>query len=289
MSKLIAALEEIKDLPAIVNAGADEVCIALEGYSSSAMKKMRFSELEYALQFCKTMGKDVSILVNKFFHEGDLAKLDTLKEWVQTHPICALYFGDLAVANVFHNVEVQLVYMPDTLVTSTNDANFWHEQKIGTVISPLLTIEETLQIAKDTEGSIAIVHGRTNLSHSYRQLLSGWKQEYESALAIKENRSLYLVEEKRDGKMPVYEDETGTMIYADYILDSFDEMEDLMQTNVSGFMVNGLFEERKEYLDAIHSYRRILDGEQSSLVRKEYEERNNRVISSGYYHEKTVR
>ncbi len=287
--KLIATLESVKDFPALVNAGVDEILVAIEGYSFSALKSITLEQLDSLDGFAQTMHKDVSLIVNRFFHETDLENLHVLKKYVDTHNIHALYFGDLAIAKTFQDSQVKKIYMPDTLVTSQNDVNFWISMNIGTVISPLLTIEETLEIANQSEGSIAIVHGRTNLSRSYRPLLSAWKQEYNSSVDVENNYDLYVVEEKRDGKMPIYEDENGTLIYSDYVLDSFDEMEDLLKTNLSGIMVNGLYQDRNTYLNAIHAYRRILDGENAQVVRKEYEEMTGTSISSGYYHEKTVR
>lgn len=228
----------------------------------------------------------------------------------------------------------KLIYDPEMLMTSINDANWWLDRGIrGISISPILTLQETKEIAEATKKAVVTVHGRTLMSRSFRKLLSSYKEVSEEnpdfvnppeaqveaasqAIAAEEtqakaasasdaeaastpakkdwqavgNKNLTLIEKSRSAKMPVYEDETGTLIYSDDVLDSFNFIDELLKASPFALLVEGSFADIEMQAEAVKAYSRILAGEDAKIIGAEYQEKfREEPFDSGYYEQKTVK
>lgn len=228
----------------------------------------------------------------------------------------------------------KLIYDPEMLMTSINDANWWLDRGIrGISISPILTLQETKEIAEATKKAVVTVHGRTLMSRSFRKLLSSYKEVSEEdpdfvnppeaqveaanqAIAAEEtqtkaastsdteaastpakkdwqavgNKNLTLIEKSRSAKMPVYEDETGTLIYSDDVLDSFNFIDEVLKASPFALLVEGSFADIEMQAEAVKAYSRILAGEDAKTIGAEYQEKfREEPFDSGYYEQKTVK
>lgn len=228
----------------------------------------------------------------------------------------------------------KLIYDPEMLMTSINDANWWLDRGIrGISISPILTLQETKGIAEATKKAVVTVHGRTLMSRSFRKLLSSYKEVSEEdpdfvnppeaqveaasqAIVAEEtqakaasasdaeaastpakkdwqavgNKNLTLIEKSRSAKMPVYEDETGTLIYSDDVLDSFNFIDELLKASPFALLVEGSFADIEMQAEAVKAYSRILAGEDAKTIGAEYQEKfREEPFDSGYYEQKTVK
>ncbi len=289
---LTALIEQKRDLPALANAGATEILIPLSGYSFTSAHKMNLQDALDLAASAHAFGMQAALLVNKIFAQEEVNMLDDLFAYL-SQDITHLYFADLAVLETAraHHMENRLVYDPDTLLTSAEDIAFWYSCHLaGAVVSPLLTIEETIDAAKTNPDAILFIHGHPVLSRSRRPLLSSWKQAFSCMKELKERNDLFLQEAKRKGKMPVFEDENGTIIYSDDRLESWLEMNRFMQAGICRYLLSGLYEDRLAYFESIKGYSRILHGEDAETVRNEVMTgTGEKTYDSGYYHEKTVR
>lgn len=228
----------------------------------------------------------------------------------------------------------KLIYDPEMLMTSINDANWWLDRGIrGISISPILTLQETKEIAEATKKAVVTVHGRTLMSRSFRKLLSSYKEVSEEdpdfvnppeaqveavsqAIAAEEtqakaastsdteaastpakkdwqavgNKNLTLIEKSRSAKMPVYEDETGTLIYSDDVLDSFNFIDEVLKASPFALLVEGSFADIEMQAEAVKAYSRILAGEDAKTIGAEHQEKfREEPFDSGYYEQKTVK
>ncbi len=293
MKDIITTLENLQDLDALLTAGADTILVSLEGVSSSAAQKLSLDELDQVITSVNAAGKKTAVLANLTFHEGELANVQASLTSLAEREVKTIFFADPAVYYIAkkNGFVDRLVYDPETLMTSINDASWWLERGLqGISISPLLTLEETEQIAKAAGKAVVTVHGRTLMSRSYRKLLEAYKENYQVDAKLDQNKDLYLVEFKREGQMPIYEDETGTLVYSDDVLDSFDFIEKLLASGPMALLIQGSYLSIEEQAKAVNAYRRILDGADPSAVGKEYREQFQKgQLDSGYYEQKTVK
>ena len=293
MLNLITTLERFEDLPALLNSDVDTILVSVEGLSSSCACKLNPDELKETVQAAAEAKKQLAVLANMTLHEGMLDDADRLMQYIAMQENISVFFADpsiFGIAKKYHMTD-RMVYEPETLMTSIPDAGWWIQRGVeGICISPILTLQETAEIASTVKKAIVTVHGRTLMSRSYRRLLSAYKDQNHLTEDVTDNRDLYIVEKQREGSMPIYEDETGTLIYSDDVLDSFDFIEDVLKSHPIGLLINGGYITIEEQLSAVSAYKRILNGEDANTVGKEYREQfASEPLDSGYYEQKTVK
>ena len=88
--------------------------------------------------------------------------------------------------------------------------------------------------------------------------------------------------------MPAFENEYAAMIYSDYILDSFDEIEAFKDAGIGRMEFHGEFLNEEILLDAVHTANRILNKEPEAKddFRNQY---SGKPLTDGYYGIKTIK
>ena len=285
MKELMTTLERYEDLSKLLLSGVDNIVISLEGLSSTVAQKLSKEELEMLLRDVKLHNENIddademrtvkiSIRANQTFHEGMLKDAEAWMQYLSERKseFAAILFADPSLFYLAKKSQMveKMIYDPETLMTSINDATWWIQHGVqGIAISPLLTLQETDEIASEVEKAIVTVHGRTMMARSYRKLLTAYQETYELEDNVVENKNL---------------------IYSENVLDSFNFIEKILESNPMGLLVEGSYIPLEEQLQAIHAYRRILNGENPLEVGKEYREQfGAEPLDSGYYEQKTVK
>lgn len=287
---LMTILMDVRDLPALINAGADTFLIAIDKYSTGAYQMMSLDQAEFASKMAAGFGKKISLLVDKLFHEGELDEEEEIARKIHAMDVQYVLFQDpgfYLCAKKYGFVD-KLIYKPDTLMTSVNEILFWKERGVRAAISPLVTLQETEQMIA-SEDALVTVHGHTLMSRSARPLFSAWQETFQIGEDMKHRHDLTIKEMKREGHMPVYEDENGAFIYSDEVLVSFQELKHMLGRDTVIF-VDGLFLERMALIDAVRGYRMVMNGADGKEIEKSYcEKYAGLAFGKGYYDAKTVK
>lgn len=288
--QIAVTLNRKYDLPALLNAGADIIIAAAQNFSSTALTSFEKEDLLFLQQETEAQHRTFAVLVNKLFHEPEIDDLTSYLLWLEKHHIQEVWFQDPCVPAIREKEHLSFacVYMPDTLLTSKEDLEVWIRMGAACgVISPLLNIEEEKPIALDPH-AIVPVHGHFLMSRSYRKLLSAWNEAYDLSLELSHRTDLTLRERKREGQMPVYEDETGTLIYTDYVLNSFRVFHELRRAD-GIYLINSVYMDRGDVLPALEAYRQLISGASPAEVEEDYRHKCPDVLlDEGYYHVHTA-
>lgn len=287
--KISVMMSQIRDLPGYANAGADEVIVAYQDYSLTALKQYNFEDIKVLKENSKDFQVEVGVLMNDLFASSRMEALKETLYKLASIQIKTIYYSDPSVLAIVQENDLPLdcVYMPDMLITSTAEAKAW--LTLGAkevVVSPLLTIEETKKFI-DIEGAIIPLHGRFVMSKAGRRLLTSYQNNYKQPEVLTHKTTLTIRENKREDFMPIYEDERGTLIYNDYVLCSMRVTE--LLKGCRHFLINSVFSNRLETMEAVAAYRRILDGAKGSDVYQEFVQKfPEEKFSEGYYYDTTI-
>lgn len=227
---------------------------ALADHAFSGLQETKLDQLDTSRPF--------GVLINRLYRETELAQLqEILNRLAQLRPE-RIWFADPAVLSLCDaSLRNRLVYRPETLMTSCEDIRFWEETGIrGVSVSPLLTAEELYRIAETEPGAEFVIHGHLLMSVSARKLLSSWAKQYDVSLP---DEPLYLREETRNDRYPIRETAHGTMIFTDYVLESFDYIKPLAEHGASAFYIDGSFLTKEHLISALRLYRAILHDEEA--------------------------
>jgi collagenase-like PrtC family protease len=267
------------------SAGADEVILPLAPFAMTSIPTVSMEEIP--------SGQPVSLLMNRLLFEEEMPALIQTMERLSKMEICSIYFADPSIAMIAEQVQMtsKLIYKPDTLMASPEDARWWLNQNIQAVcVSPLLTKEEAEEMTSHCAHCVLTIHGHLMMSASRRQLLSAYETASGRTLNLHERRNLRIQEISRKEEFPIYESQFGTLIDTDYVLESFELLHELMEHGAASFLIESAGMGTEETADAIKSYRKIMEGTDAAQIKLAYEKQYPELIlSSGYYMEKTIR
>lgn len=292
MKILTVTLENRNLLKDYIDLGVNEVVLASADNTFSALHEFTGDEIKEIVEECHMHHMTVTVLMNRLYSEKDIYAAQKEMEEILHLGVDGLMFADpglLKYAKEKH-LESYLTYRPETLMTCNEDALFWKEQGLRSVVIPcLLTKDEVMDIAKYTPDTTVIIHGSTLMSVSKRKLLSAYKQVNQKDFDV-HSKTLSLKEKQREAYMPAYENAVAMMIYTDYIQESFDEMHAFMDAQVTYFEIDTPFMSEKAVIDAIRIYRMLLDEKDASREIQAYRDKyQDKELSDGYYGQKTVK
>ncbi|MGM9940372.1 MAG: peptidase U32 family protein [Bulleidia sp.] len=270
----------------------DEVIVTMKDSAFSAMREMSEEEIMACIEEAHAYGMKVSLLANRLFDQDEIDDMADRIIGLLEKGLDSVIFADpgLLMKTSQAGYGNHMIYQPDTLVTSSFDASFWMEQGIqSTVLSSLITKDEIALISAQVHGLSLIIHGRLLMSVSKRKLLKSFRQDTGLAYESEYNRNLYLVEEKRDGRMPVYEDDHACMIFSDFVQESFDEIP--LFTDIARYVIDASWLEKDEALQAADIYHELILGKDMRKQIDAYRSTwgKEKELSDGYYGLKTIR
>ncbi len=284
MLKICVSAENAADAKLYLAAGADQIAAACGGCALGANADWPVDEI-------RKFGK-ISLLMDRLFARDETDLPDRILAQLDPAVIDAVFFSDpmMAAKAARYGLKDRLVYRSGMLAASPQDAAWWLAQGIGGVaVPPLLTREETAAILRRVPGCMVTVHGRFLMSVSRRKLLSAYRDD-EQVMFDPAARDLFLREEKRDGKMPVFENGSGTYIYTDFIQTSFRDLALFKEAGAGTFYIESLTLTPAQVTAAIRAIRRVLAGAGPEAEEAEYRKLlAGQELSEGYYGQKTVR
>lgn len=292
MLDFIATPFQMEDLHKLKEAGANSVVISTPFFSVRGAGYFEREALPCVKKQCESLGLAMLVMVNRFFTEEELPKLIEFLKELKTLQVDGIYYGDECVlyeAKKLHMVD-KLIYNPDTLITNHADVQFYLDEGISMVsISKEITKDEICEIAHQVQGNIEIIiHGRVNMMHSKRNLISNYLEFIHQPQDIKGKRSLYIMEETREDHMPIMEDEFGTHVFSGYTLASFMEIKDFVDAGICHMRIDGIFHDIDYVCEALRLYHDILNGSDAKEIDEMYHEKYKKDhVTSGFYYTKT--
>lgn len=288
----IATPFRLEDLHKLKEAGANSVVIAVPFFSARGAEYFQRDDLPQVKEECTRLNLRMLVMVNRFFTEEELSILHAFLKELQHLDVDGIYYGDECVLYQAKKLGMQhkLIYAPDTLITNHADVQFYLAEGISMVsISKEITKDEICTIAKHVDGDVEVViHGRVNMMHSKRKLISNYLDFIGKQEAIQDKRSLYIMEETRDEHMPIIEDELGTHVFSGYTLVSFKEINAFVNAGVKHVRIDGIFHDIDYVCEAIQLYHEILNGKDPQQVEAFYMEKYPQDhVTNGFYETKT--
>ncbi len=248
------------------------------------------SEIETINDYCLKEGLKRYVVIDAFISEIDRVLINDYLEFLKKLDIDGIYFTDLGVINVASSLGLtnKLIYDPDTLLTNSLDVNFYLRQGIGAVLARELSFDEVKQILEKNPGKCDMqVFGHLKMSYSKRQFMTNYFKYIGKEVDVLNKRSIRLVEENRNYKLPIIEDKYGTRIYSDYVLLMYKEYLELKPLLKRAIIDDTFIEKNELTLAVLRDYKRVSSMNAEFLVENINALYGNISFSNGYLANKT--
>lgn len=250
-------------------------------YSIEDLKKLRVYCSEHNLKFY--------IVMDNFVSENDKELLFNYMDFLDKLNVDGIYYHDLGVYEVAKSYGLvnKLIYDGQTVMCNSLDVAYYMSKGLqGVEISRELTFDEVKAIVLNNRNKCDIqIFGHLRMSYSKRKFLSNYFNEIDRSYDYLNKKSLYLIEEMRDYKMPIIEDNDGTRIYTDYVFEMYEEIAEI-KPYINRGIVDTLFIPDEMTLYALRDFKRVTK-ENCSFLKHNLHNRYPDTFSSGYLYEKT--
>ncbi len=190
----------------------DGVIIGINGLSVNLPCNFKIEDI-------KKIKKDVFICLNKNIHNKDIDYLKETLVKLNDYNIKGLIFYDLSVINYKSLLNYELIWGQEHMVNNFLTVNYMNELGIkNSYISNDITKDDMIEIKNNTTSKLFVtVFGYLPIFASYRHLVDNYIKTFN--LSKKQDLTI-----NKEGKVyPIIDNEDGTFVYSDFILNGLKE------------------------------------------------------------------
>lgn len=238
MEKVVYLFNGKKDIELL---DVTSLLIPVKGLSTRSVFALSIDEIK---EIKSKTNKEIYLLCDAIILESEREKIGEifpiLKELADK-----IFFSDVVFymeALKFNCLDKMVFYSP-TFALSVEDINSWKKLGIkNIIISKESEYDGYIDILKSVNdidlGMLAL--GYPQIYYSRRQMLTSFKKEY-NHIDFDIDLNLTIKERTRDMKMPIYEDERGTFIFAGEVFFANEKLKELKDLGMKYFIIDPIF------------------------------------------------
>lgn len=247
-------------------------------------------ELKSISEYVKSHNRKVYMVMDNFISEDEKMLLYEYFDYIDGLDVDGIYFHDLGIYDVAKSYGMlsKLIYDGKQVLCNSLDTAFILDRGIDSVVlSRELTLQEISSIVKNNEGRVDLqVFGHLRMSYSKRKFLTNYFNEINKEYDYLNKKTLSLVEEQRNYRMPILEDDYGTTIYTDFIFEMFNEIASL-KPFLKRAIVDTLFIEDEGLIQQVCRDLRRITIENKDFLKDSLLHNYPNNYSSGYLYQRT--
>ncbi len=304
--ELLVTPVSVSDIEALASAGADAFMIGEQRYGLRLAGEFSKDDVTVAIDLAHKHNKKVYVAMNALFHNDKIAELDDYIAFLSQVGADGVVFGDPAVLMSAREVapEMKLHWNTETTATNWYTCNYWGRKGAKrAVLARELSMDTIVEMKENAEVEIEVqVHGMTCMFQSKRSLLGNYFEYRGKALEIenrKEQKNMFLHDEERHNKYPIYEDENGTHIMSPNDMCIVDELGEMIEAGIDSFKIDGVMKSSHYILETTKLYRKAIDlfiedEDQYEEQKDDFLEEakslqpENRPLDTGFFFKETV-
>lgn len=257
------------------NSKCDAVILGIKGLS---INMPTYYEVE---DISKIKNKEIFISLNKNMHNDDLDYLESVLLKLKDYPIKGVLFYDLAIPSLKEKLALpyDLVWNQEHMVNNYYTINFWYDMNVKySYVSSDITLDEMLEIKANTEAKLMVtVFGYLPIFASRRHLIDNYLQTFD----LKTGTSYKM--EKEEKEYSIIDNENGTIVYTNFILEGLKEMIELDYDYV---VLNCYGVDDEVFMKVLDIYNSVNQDNIKALTDELYKLPLN--LTKGFFYEETV-
>ena len=297
--ELLAPAGNMEKLKTAFHFGADAVYLAGKHYGLRAFAdNFTNEEIAEACAYAHNLDKKVYVTLNVFAKNADFVNLANYLKVLEDARVDAVLVSDVGMFSFVKqhcNVPIHISTQANT--TNKYAVDYWHKAGAERVV---LAREVSMADIAEIHNFVpncqleTFVHGAMCISYSGRCLMSNYLTSRDSnqGACVQACRWNWEVREVgREDFMPVMEDERGTYIFNSKDMNMLAHLEQLAQSGVVSFKIEGRMKSPFYVATVVNAYRRAIDAiNNGSLTEQLVEQLNedlnkasHRAYTTGFY------
>ncbi|MDM8148929.1 peptidase U32 family protein [Priestia megaterium] len=304
--ELLVTPTAVSEIESLLQAGATAVMVGEQRYGLRLAGEFKREDIVEAVNIAHQHNAKVYVAMNGLFHNDKIAELNEYILFLKEASVDAIVFGDPAVLMAVRETapEMKMHWSTETTGTNWYSCNYWGRKGAKrAVLARELSMDSIIDIKEKAEVEIEVqVHGMTCMFQSKRSLLGNYF-EYQGKVMEIENRKvekdMFLLDNERNNKYPIFEDENGTHIMSPNDMCIIDELSEMIDAEVDVFKIDGVLKSPQYILEVTKKYRQAIDlcvddREEYENVKDDFLEEIeslqpiNRPLDTGFFFKETV-
>ncbi|BFJ02126.1 peptidase U32 family protein [Priestia sp. YIM B13446] len=304
--ELLVTPTAVSEIESLLQAGATAIMVGEQRYGLRLAGEFKREDIVEAVNISHQHNAKVYVAMNGLFHNDKIAELNEYILFLKEASVDAIVFGDPAVLMAVRETapEMKMHWSTETTGTNWYSCNYWGRKGAKrAVLARELSMDSIIDIKEKAEVEIEVqVHGMTCMFQSKRSLLGNYF-EYQGKVMEIENRKvekdMFLLDNERNNKYPIFEDENGTHIMSPNDMCIIDELSEMIDAEVDVFKIDGVLKSPQYILEVTKKYRQAIDlcvddREEYENVKDDLLEEIeslqpiNRPLDTGFFFKETV-
>ena len=303
--ELLAPAGDLEKLKMAINYGADAVYLGGESFGlRKASKNFSLDKIKEGTDYAHERGKKVYVTLNIVPHDKDLLGLEDYIKELSDIGIDAVIVADPGMFTIINKTvpDMEIHISTQASVTNYETIMFWYNLGVRRIVlARELSFEEIKSITSRLPEDLdieAFVHGAMCMSYSGRCLLSNYMTGRDANMGDCAQPCRYkysVVEERRPGEyFPIEEDEEGSFIFNSKDLCMIEHIDDLIESGIYSFKVEGRVKSSYYVATVLRSYRMAIDEYYKNHENYKFDKRwleeikkvSHRDFTRGFYFDK---
>ncbi|UKJ80223.1 U32 family peptidase [Priestia megaterium] len=264
--ELLVTPTAVSEIESLLQAGATAVMVGEQRYGLRLAGEFKREDIVEAVNIAHQHNAKVYVAMNGLLHNDKIAELNEYILFLKEASVDAIVFGDPAVLMAVRETapEMKMHWSTETTGTNWYSCNYWGRKGAKrAVLARELSMDSIIDIKEKAEVEIEVqVHGMTCMFQSKRSLLGNYF-EYQGKVMEIENRKvekdMFLLDNERNNKYPIFEDENGTHIMSPNDMCIIDELSEMIDAEVDVFKIDGVLKSPQYILEVTKKYRQAID------------------------------
>ena len=304
--ELLVTPTSVADIEPLIKAGADAFIIGEQRYALRLPGEFTREDVKEVIQIAHAANKKVYVSMNALFHNEKVDELEEYIAFLKEAGADRIVWGDPAVLMAVRTAAPDMPLHWNTEMTVTNwyTANYWGRRgSVRAVVAREINMDAVIEMKEHAEVEIEVqVHGMTCMFQSKRTLLGNYFEYQGKSLEVEnraQQRNMFLHDKERENKYPIYEDENGTHIMSPNDICMIDELQELVETGIDSFKIDGILKTPEYITEITKLYRQAIDlcvedvdryDEMKSELFEKIEaiQPKNRSLDTGFFFKETV-
>ena len=296
----------VQDIEPLIEAGADAFVIGEQRYGLRLAGEFSRSDVKQSIEIAHKHNKKVYVAMNAIFHNDLVDELNDYIAFVRDAGADAIIFGDPAVLMAAREVapDMKLHWNTETTATNWFTCNYWGEKGAKrAVLARETNMDAIVEMKEHAKVELEVqVHGMTCMFQSRRTLIGNYFEYQGKALNVEnrqQNKNMFLHDEERNNKYPIFEDFNGTHIMSPNDICIIDELQEMIEAGIDSFKIDGILKDQQYLVAVTKLYRKAIDtcvedeGKYEDIksdLLKEIEaiQPKNRPLDTGFFFKETV-